>query len=390
MLRSRAGAAAPTVRIGLLTDMSGVYRDNNGPTSVLCCQQAIDEFGSRHGFEVDLVVADHQNKPDVGAAIARQWFDTGGVDLLLDATLSSLALAVQSIARDRNKVFIANAAATDALTGEACSPNFVHWTHDTWMLAKSTGGATVREGGRSWFLIVADYAFGHQMQAALTEVVADAGGEINGSASYASPGTSDFSSLLLQAASSGAAVVGLCNGGSEGINAVKQAHEFGINRQMKVAATLLFVTDVKAMGLDVAQGLLLTESSYWDLNDRTRAFTERVLRRGAALHPNMNHAGAYAATLHYLKAVAKMGPDAAKADGRATVACMKSFPGDDDAFGTSQIREDGRNLVDAYLFRVKSPGESKAPWDLYTRVATTPKDEAFRPLGEGHCPFVKA
>jgi branched-chain amino acid transport system substrate-binding protein len=185
-------------------------------------------------------------------------------------------------------------------------------------------------------------------------------------------------------------VLGLCNGGAEGINAVKQAYEFGVNRKMKVAATLSFVTDVKAMGLDVAQGLLLTESFYWDLNDRSRGFTARLLRRGAALHPNMNHAGAYAATLHYLKAVAKMGPEAAKADGRATVACMKTFPGDDDAFGISQIREDGRNLVDAHLFRVKSPAESKAPWDLYSLVATTPKDQAFRPLGEGHCPLVKA
>lgn len=386
----RVMAADPVIRIGLLTDLSGDYRDNNGLTAVACCQQAIDEFGTGHGFRVELITADHQNKPDVGLAIARRWFDNDGVDLLLDATLSSLALAVQSVVRDRNKVFIANAAATDALTAESCSPNFVHWTHDTWMLAKSTGGAVVGTGGKSWFFITADYAFGHQMQKGLTQVVTKAGGRIAGSVLYPSPGTSDFSSLLLQASSSGASVLALCNGGAESINSVKQAHEFGISRQMKVAATLSFLTDVKSIGLDDAQGLLLTESFYWDLNERTRAFTKRLLQRKVATYPNMNHAGAYAATLHYLKAVAAMGPEAAKKDGRATVARMKSIPGDDDAFGQGQIREDGRNLVDAHLFRVKAPAESRNAWDLYALVATTPKEDAFRPLGEGHCPFIKA
>jgi branched-chain amino acid transport system substrate-binding protein len=378
----------PTIKIGVLNDQSGTYRDTTGMTSVACTRQAVEEFGNK-GFNVEVVYADHQNKPDVGVSIARQWFDEGGVDLLIDVPASSVALAVQSVAKEKNKVYINTSAGSTALTGEQCSPNFVHWTFDTYMLAKSTGGATVKAGGDTWFFITADYAFGQQLQRDTTAFVQQSGGKIRGAVAYPFPETTDFSALLVQAASSGAKVLGLCNAGGDVVNSVKQAHEFGVQNTMKIATLLLFINDVNSMGQDVAQGLFLTESFYWDLNDRTRAFTKRVLPKLAGTYPNMNHAGNYGATLHYLKTVAAMGPAAAKADGRATVARMKSIPCDDDAFGKSQIREDGRNLVTAYLFEVKKPSESKYPWDYYKLVATTPAEQAFRPLSEGHCAFVK-
>ena len=389
-LARRARAQAPGIKIGVLNDQSGTYRDLSGPGSVACARQAVEEFGAGHGFNVEVVFADHQNKPDVGTTIAREWFDNGGVDLLIDGTTSSVGLALQGVAKEKNKVYVNTGAATSALTGPQCSPNGIHWVYDTYMLSKSTGGAMVKTGGDTWFFITADYAFGKQLQADTTAMVQAAGGKVVGSVTYPFPDTTDFSSLLIQAQASGAKVLGLANAGADTINSVKQANEFGVNAKMKVATLLMFISDVNAIGLDVAKGLVLTESFYWDLNDRTRAFTKRVLPKMRSQYPGMNHAGVYSGTLHYLKTVADMGVPAAKADGRATVARMKALEVDDDCFGKTRIREDGRHLVDSMLFQVKTPAESKGPYDYYKLLATTPADEAFRPLADGHCPFVKA
>ncbi len=384
----RARAQTPVIRIGVLNDQSGAYRDISGSVSVACARQAIEEFGD-HGLAVDLVSADHQNKPDVATSIAREWFDKG-VDLLIDVPASSVGLAVQSVAKDKNKVYINTGSATSALTGAQCSPNFVHWVYDTYMLSKSTGGAMVKAGGDTWFFITADYAFGHQLQSDTTTMIEGAGGKVLGSVVYPFPDTTDFSSLLVQAQASGAKVLGLASAGADTINQVKQANEFGLTARMKAATLLMFISDVHALGLDVAKGLVLSESFYWDLNDRTRAFTKRVLPKIKGSYPGMNQAGVYSGSLHYLKTAAAMGAAAAKADGRATVARMKAMEVDDDCFGKTRIREDGRHLVDAYLFEVKKPSESKGPWDYYKLLATTPADQAFRPLAEGHCAFVKA
>jgi branched-chain amino acid transport system substrate-binding protein len=388
--RARA-QGKPGVKIGVLNDLSGPYSATGGKTSVACAQQAAEDFGAANkGLGVEVVFADHQNKADVGASIVRQWFDRDGVDMVLDVPNSAVALAVQGVAREKNKVFLNSGAATSVLTGAQCSPNFVHWTYDTYMLGKSTGGAMVKAGGDSWFFLAADYAFGKQLQADTTGFIQAAGGKVVGSTSYPFPGTTDFSSFLVQAQSSGAKVLGLANAGADTINAIKQAHEFGLTSSMKVAALLIFINDVHALGLETVAGLNLTESFYWDLNDRTRSFTKRILPKTPTNYPSMEHAGCYSATLHYLKAVADMGVAAAKQDGAATVARMKAMPADDDCFGVFKIREDGRALVPAYLFEVKTPAESKHPWDYYKLVATTPGDEAFRPLADGHCSFVKS
>ena len=381
----------PTVRIGVLNDRSGPYSAISGETSVICTQQALVDFGvSGQGLNVEVVSADHQNKPDIAVSIARQWFDRDGVDMVLDVPNSAVALAVQGVVREKNKVYINSGAGSTALTGAQCSPNFIHWSFDTYMLARSTGGAMVKAGGESWYFLTADYAFGKQLQSDTSSMVQAAGGTVTGSAAYPFPGTTDFSSFLVQAQSAGAKVFGLCNAGADTVNAIKQAHEFGLTQSMKLAALLMFVTDVHALGLDVANGLSLTESFYWDLNDRTRAFTSRVRPKTPANTPNMIHAGCYAGTLHYLKTVAAMGAAEAKKDGVATVAHMKKMPVEDDCFGKTKIREDGRNLVPSFLFEVKQPSESKGPWDYYKLIATTPPDQAFRPLADGHCALVKA
>jgi branched-chain amino acid transport system substrate-binding protein len=387
----RARAQAPAIKIGVLNDQSGPYMNTSGMTSVICCKQALEDFGAANkGLNVEVIFADHQNKPDLAVSIARQWFDRDGVDLLLDVPTSSVALAVQSVAREKNKVYINSGAATSALTGEQCSPNFIHWTYDTYMLAKSTGGAMVKAGGDSWYFLTADYAFGKQLQADTTSFVKAAGGKVQGASAYPFPGTSDFSSFLVEAQASGAKVLGLANAGADTVNSIKQANEFGVNKSMKVAALLMFVTDVHALGLNTANGLVLTESFYWDLNERTRAFTNRVKPKTPNNWPNMVHAGCYSGTLHYLKAAHDMGPAEAKKDGAATVARMKKMPVDDDCFGKTTIREDGRNLTPAYLFEVKQPSESKGPWDYFKLLVTTPGDQAYRPLADGHCPLVKA
>jgi branched-chain amino acid transport system substrate-binding protein len=308
--------------------------------------------------------------------------------MIIDVPTSSVALAVTGVAREKNKIFICSTGATSDLTGKACSPNMVHWTYDTYMLAKSTGGAMVKAGGDTWYFLTADYAFGKQLQADTTSFIQAAGGKVLGASLYPFPGTTDFSSFLVQAQSSRAKVLGLCNAGADTVNSIKQAYEFGLSKTTKLAALLMFVNDVHALGLDTAQGLNLTESFYWDLNDRTRAFTNRVKSKTGGNFPSMGHAGCYSGTLHYLKTAQDMGVAEAKKDGAATVARMKKIPVEDDCFGKTTIREDGRNLTTAYLFEVKKPSESKAPWDYYKLVATTAGPEAYRPLSEGQCGFI--
>jgi branched-chain amino acid transport system substrate-binding protein len=338
------------------------------------------------------VHADNQNRADIGSNVVRQWLDQGGVDAVVDVGASSVALAVNEVVRERNKVHLNTTSATSDLTGRACTPNTVHWTYDTWMLANSVGGATVRAGGDTWFFITADYAFGHALERDTTSFVRAQGGRVIGSVRTPFPGTSDFSSFLLQAQASGAKVIGLANAGTDTTNCVKQAAEFGLNRRgVRLASLLMFLTEVRSLGLLTAQGLVCTESFYWDLDDRTRAFT----RRARALVPESagiasTHAGTYAATLHYLKAVAQMGVAAAKASGAEAVARMKAMPTDDDAFGPGTIRADGRKLHPAYLFEVKRPEESRGLWDLYKVLQTTPAEQAFRPLGEGGCALVRS
>jgi len=387
-----ARAQTPALKLGVLNDQSGPYRDDGGMTSVACARQALVDFGvPAKGFNVEIISADHQNKPQVGASIARQWIDQDGVDAIVDVPTSSVGLAVNSICREKNKVMLNSGTGTSDLTGPQCSPNTIHWTYDTYMLAKSTGGATVKQGGDKWFFITADYVFGQSLERDTTALVKAAGGKVLGSIRYPFPDTTDFSSLLVRAQASGANVVGLCNAGADTMNCIKQAREFGLMGSVRVVAMLIQSTDVHALGLSTAQGLRYSESYYWDLNDRTRAFNGRVKGKTAnGIWPNMTQAGNYGAVLHYLKAVADMGVAAAKADGRAAVARMKAMPTDDDAFGPGRIREDGRALHPVYLFEVKKPSESKQPWDLAKVIAVTPLEEAWRPLGEGGCPLVKS
>ena len=387
--RAARAQAANTVKVGVLTDMSGPYRDLNGPASVACARAAVQEFGPR-GFSAELVFADHQNRPDVAVNLARQWFDRDGVDMVVNLAASSVALALAELTREKNKVAVATSTATSDLTGRACTPNTVHWVFDTYMLARSTGGATVRAGGDSWFFITADYAFGHALERDTAEFVRAAGGRVLGGVRTPFPGTTDFSSFLVQAQASRAKVIGFANAGTDTVNCIKQAAEFGLTRRgIRLASLLMFLPDVHSLGLATCQGLVCTETFYWDLNDRTRAFTGRVRSQAGGVPLCMNHAGDYAAVLHYLKAVADMGAAAAKADGRAVVERMKAMPTDDDAFGPGRIREDGRKLHPAYLFEVKKPEESRGPLDYYRLLQTTPGEEAFRPLSEGGCPLVR-
>jgi len=389
--RSARAQAANTIKIGVLNDQSGLYRDITGPGSTVCARQAIQEMGAL-GFTVEVVQADHQNRPDVGANIVRQWIDRDGVDMILDVPTSSIALAVNQIVREKNKVMLNSGAATSDLTGAQCSPNTIHWTYDTWMLARGTGGAMVRAGGDTWFFITADYAFGHALERDTANFVRGAGGRVLGQVRTPFPGTTDFSSFLVQAQASRAKVIGLANAGGDTVNCIKQAAEFGITRRgVKLAGLLVFVNDIHALGLQTAQGLVLTETFYWDLNDRTRAFTQRVLPNMPSQNrPSMIQAGCYSATLHYLKTVKDMGVAAAKADGAALVARMKAQPSEDDAFGRATIRADGRRIVPAYLFEVKAPGESRGAWDYYKLLQTVPADEAFRPVAEGGCALVRS
>jgi branched-chain amino acid transport system substrate-binding protein len=385
-------AQTPVIRIGVLNDQSGPYRDDGGPTGVVCAKQALVDFGvSGKGWNVEVITADHQNKPDVGASIARQWIDQGGVDVIVDVPTSSVGLAVNTVCREKNKVYLNSGTGTSDLTGPQCSPNTIHWTYDTYMLGKSTGGSLTKEGGDTWFFITADYAFGQALERDTTQVINKMGGKVLGSIRYPFPETTDFSAMLVRAQASGAKVLGLANAGGDTQNCIKQAQEFGLMKTMNVAALLIQSTGLHSLGLATVQGLRYSESYYWDLNDRTRAFNERIRTKTPnGIWPNMTQVGDYAVTLHYLKTVADMGVAAAKADGRATVARMKAMPTDDDCFGPGKIREDGRALHPCYLFEAKQPSESKQEWDVAKVVATTPMDEAFRPMSEGNCPLVKA
>ena len=391
LVGSRARAQGASLKIGVLGDESGVYRDLSGPVAIACVRQAIEEMSPHlNGVDIQVVVGDHQNKPDVGASIARQWFDRDGVDMVIDCPNSAVALAVAAVCKEKDKAYINSPGMIADLTGPQCAPTTVHFTMDTWALAHSTGGALVKAGGTSWFFVTADYAFGIALERDTTNFVKQAGGTVVGSVKAPFP-TSDFSSFLLQAQSSGAKVIGLCNAGSDTVNSIKQAGEFGLTQAgIKLAGLLVFISDVHALGLQTAQGLNLTESFYWDLNDRTRAFTSRVIKKTDGYHPGMGQAGCYGGAIHYLKAVAAMGVADAKKSGTAVVDRMKSMPTDDDAFGPGSIRQDGRALHPVYLFQVKTPAQSKAPWDYYNLVATTPADQAFRPLNEGGCPMVHA
>jgi branched-chain amino acid transport system substrate-binding protein len=389
--RPARAQAANTIRIGMLTDFSGPFRDLNGPNSIAAARVAIQEFGAR-GFNVEFINADHQNRPDVGVGIARRWFDNDNVDLVLNLAASSVALAVSQVARERNKVMISTSTATSDLTGPACSPNTVHWVYDTYMLAKVSGLATVRAGGNSWFFLTADYAFGHALERDTANFVRAAGGRVVGQVRHPFPGTTDFSSFLIQAQASRAQVIGLANAGADTINSIKQIAEFGLTRRgIKVASLLLFITDVHALGLATAQGLVCANTFYWDLNDRTRRVSQRILQTsGVDMPVAMSHAGDYSATLHYLKAVADVGVAQAKANGRAVVERMKAMPTSDDAFGEGSIRADGRKLHPAYLCEVKSPAESRGRYDYYKVLQTVTPEEAFRPLAEGNCPLVRS
>lgn len=392
LLGARQGQAqTPTLRVGVLTDLSGTYSDIAGPTSVACVRQAIEDFGtSGKGMQVEVVSGDHQNKADIGANIARQWFDRDGVDMITDVPNSSVALAVAQVAKDKNKAYVNSSMGVEFTASAQCNANTIQWTYDVYMVSKLTGSALVRAGGDSWFFITADYAFGQQLEQTASKFIQQNGGKVLGRVAYPFPGTTDFSSFLLQAKSSGARVLGLANAGGDTINTIKQAYEFGLPKGgMRLAAMLMFISDVHALGLEVAQGLTLCNSYYWDLNDRTRAFNQRIRSKTPNNWPGMLHAGCYAGTLHYLKAAADMGIAAAKADGAGAIARMKAMPTDDDCFGKGAIRPDGRKLHPGYLFEVKKPSESKGPWDYYRLVATTPADEAFRPMSEGSCPLAR-
>lgn len=387
-LRRLRAQTKPVIRIGVMNDMSGPYRDVNGPTGVACTKQAVQEFAAG-SFDVEVISADHQNKPDVAVSLGREWFDQRGVDIIIDVAATSCALALASVCKEKNKILIPTSTASSDVTGNACTPNSIHWVFDTYMEAKSTGGAMVKAGGDTWYCITPNYAFGIATQRDVTKFVEAAGGKVLGSQLYPFPETTDFSAFLVKAQASGAKVLGICGAGSDLINVVKQAHEFGLTQTMKPAALVAYTTDMHSIGIQMAAGTRLTETYYWDLNDRTRSFQKRIAPK-VALWPNMAQAGDYSCTMHYLKAVADMGAAAAKADGAAVVARMKKMPTDDDCFGSGRIREDGRKLTPAYLFEVKQPSESKGEWDLYKLIGTTPAEEAFRPLSESACPMVKA
>jgi branched-chain amino acid transport system substrate-binding protein len=380
--------AQTAVKIGVLSDMSSLYADIGGPGSVEAATMAVEDFNpGKNGMKVDIVSGDHQNKPDVGSGIARQWYDVDHVDAIADVPNSGVALAVNGVTREKNKVFLVSGAADSDLTDKQCSPNTLHWTYDTWALAHGTGGAIVKNGGKSWFFITADYAFGHALARDTAAVVKAAGGQVFGEVRVPL-NTPDFSSYLLQAQSSKARVIGLANAGGDTINSVKQAAEFGIVKGgQRLAGLLVFLSDVHALGLQTAQGLTLTTAFYWDLNDKTRAFAKRFAAGNGGKYPTMVQAGVYSSVLHYLEAVKKVG---SPKDGVKVVEAMKATQYDDPLFGPTQVRADGRAMHAMYLVEVKKPSESKGPYDYFKIVTTIPANEAFRPLSEekGVCPLV--
>ena len=387
----RARAAGKPLTIGVCSDFSGTYSDIGGETSVACVRQALEDWGAADkGYDVTVIKGDHQNKPDIGAGLARQWFD-GGVDMLIDVPNSAVALAIAGVAAEKNKAYINTNAATSALTGPKCNASTIHWTYDTYMLSHSTGGAMVAAGGKSWFFITANYAFGQLLRDQTSAVVKAAGGTVVGDVAYPFPQTTDFSSFLVQAQSSGAQVLGLANAGKDTVNSIKQAQQFGITQSgMKIAGLLIYLNDIHGLGLEIAQGLVLTESFYWNLNDRTRAFTKRVLPKTPNNYPSMAQAGCYSGTTHFMKAVDAIGIEAAKKSGSDVIAQMKKMPTSDDAFGECSVRADGRFMCPSYLFRVKKPGDSGVSWDYYDLLHTSSAEETFSPMATGGCPLIKA
>ena len=378
-------SAQVAVKLGILNDMSSLYADISGPGSVVAARLAVEDFKPESkGLKVDIISADHQNKPDVGSTIARQWYDQEGVDAIFDVTTSSVALAVSEVTREKNKVFLISGGGTSDLTGAKCTPNNVHWTYDTWALANGTGSALTKQGKKTWFFLTADYAFGAALERDTTEAVKKAGGSVSGAVKHplSSP---DFSSFLLQAQASKAQVIGLANAGADTTNAIKQAAEFGITQSgQSLAGLLIFSSDVKALGLQAAQGLVLTEAFYWDQSDKTRDFSKRFAAKFDGKMPTSSQAGVYGSVLAYLETVAALkAKDSAK-----VMAKIKQTTFEDPLFGKVTVRADGRAIHDMYLYEVKKPAESKGPWDMYKVVATIPAAEAFRPLEAGGCPLV--
>jgi len=383
-----AAADDKNVKIGVLTDLSGIYADLAGPGSTLAAQMAVEDSGLKaKGWTIDVISGDHQHKPDIGANLARQWFDREKMDMITDVPNSGVALAVNNVVKEKNGVYINSGGGTSDLTNAQCTPNTIHWTYDTYNLAYGTGTALTKAGGDSWFFLTADYAFGAALERDTTNALKAAGGKVTGSVKHPL-NSSDFSSFLLQAQASGAKVIGLANAGGDTSTTIKQAAEFGISKGQKLAALLLFLTDVKSIGLDLAQGLSFTETFYWDMNDSTREFSKRFsVRSKGAAPPTMVQAGVYSGTLHYLKALEALGSN--PHDGAKVVAKMKDMPTDDPLFGKGSIQPNGRKIHPAYLFEVKKPSESKAPWDYYKLVATIPADQAFTPLDKSTCPLLK-
>ena len=385
-----AFAQVPTIKIGVLADFSGLYNDLLGLPGVECAKQAAEEFAvTNKTFKTDVIFADHQNKADVGAAIVRRWFDTEGVDMVIAGPNSSVGLAASFVCKERDKVCLGVAVTSTEFTGKQCTPNAINWTYDGYMFSKAVALETVKAGGKKWFFLSTDNAFGASLTEETSRFVEQAGGKVLGNAKVPIS-ASDFSSFLLAAQASGADVLALSIGGSDLANCLKQGGEFGLMKNMRVAALVTFLNDIHGVGLDTMKGLLFSNSFYWDLNDRTRAFTKRVVPRMGGTYPGMTHAGCYGVTLHYLKAVAALGPDAAKKSGAVTVAKMKELPTDDDAFGPGSIRIDGRAALPAYLLEVKTPAESKGPWDYCKVVSTASATEATKPLNEVGCYLVKA
>lgn len=384
-----AFAQNKTIRIGVLNDQSGPYADPTGPGSTLAAQMAVEDSGlTEKGWKIEVRAADHQNKPDIGSNIARKWIDVDNVDVIVDVVTSSVGIAVNNIVKEKNRVFLNSGAGTSELTNSQCSPNTIHWAYDTYMVANSTGSAIVKNGGDTWFFLTADYSFGTVLERDTTAAITALNGKVLGSVRHPL-NTSDFSSFLLQAQASKAKVIGLANAGSDTINAIKQASEFGIVAGgQKLGGLLLFISDVHAVGLNVANGLNFSEPFYWDLNDQTRAFAKRFSERAKNKHmPSTIQAGVYSSLLHYFKVLEAMGSNSQ--DGTAIVSKMKAMPTDDPLFGKGLIQPNGRKIHPVYLFEVKKPSESKGPWDYYKVMATIPADQAFTPLDKSTCPLLK-
>ncbi|MCT9013384.1 ABC transporter substrate-binding protein [Cupriavidus gilardii] len=384
--QTKATVSDDLVKVGLILDMSGLYADVTGRGSATAAQMAIDDFGGKVlGRKIELVVADHQNKADIAANKAREWFDTDRVDAILDVAASAPALAVLEVAKQKNRIVVFSGPGTERLTNDLCTPISVHYAYDTYALANTTARAMVQRGGKSWYFLTADYAFGHTLQDSATTVVNETGGKVLGAARHPI-GASDFASYLLQAQASKAQVVGLANAGGDSVNAIKAAHEFGLTRdnKQKLAGLLLYINDIHAIGLKTAAGLVLTEAFYWDMNDATRKWSRRYFDKLKKM-PNMSQAGVYSSVMHYLKAVQAAGTD----ETAAVMKQMKAMPIQDFFTSNGRIREDGRMVHDMYLFEVKTQAESKYPWDYYKVLATVPGDQAFIPPSKSKCPLLK-